>query len=157
MTRRILKWTLVIIGLVFVGLQFTNPARTNPAFDQSHTLENTTAAPAEVSAIFAHSCNDCHSNKTNWRWYTYVAPVSWFTVGHVNEGREELNFSVWGSYSQRKKETRLRAICQQVEKGEMPLSSYTLVHRDTKLSPDQVRTICDWTRQEGQRVTAKSG
>jgi hypothetical protein len=108
-----------------------------------------------VSAIFAHSCNDCHSNKTNWRWYTYVAPVSWFTVGHVNEGREELNFSVWGSYGQRKKETRLRAICQQVEKGEMPLSSYTLVHRDTKLSPDQVRTICDWTRQEGQRVTAK--
>src|SRR5678810_196465 len=129
--RTKLRWTAIIIALIFFALQFTSPAHTNPHLDEAKALEATTVIPSEVLGIFARSCNDCHSNKTNWRWYTYVAPVSWFTVGHVNEGREELNFSVWGSYSQRKKETRLRAICQQVEKGEMPLSSYTLVHRDT--------------------------
>ncbi len=155
MMRRILKWTLVIIGLAFIGLQFKNPARTNPPFDQSQTLESVTTVPAEVSAIFAHSCIDCHSNQTNWRWYTYVAPVSWLTVGHVNDGREELNFSVWGTYGARFKETRLRAICQQTETGAMPLPSYSFVHRDTKLSRDQVKAICAWTKQEGQRLTAK--
>src|ERR1051326_6063031 len=127
--RKILKWTLVVVGLTFIGLQFTNPARTNPPIDQSRTLEATTAVPPEVSASFARSCNDCHSNKTNWRWYTYVAPVSWYTVGHVNDGRTELNFSEWGTYSTRRKETRLNAICSQCRRGNMPLSSYALVHR----------------------------
>jgi len=155
MVRRISKWALAIIGLAFIGLQFSNPARTNPPFDEKQTLESVTAVPAEVLAIFAHSCNDCHSNKTNWRWYTYIAPVSWFTVGHVNDGRKELNFSVWGSYRERMKESRLRAICDQSDKGRMPLSSYTFVHRDTKLSRDQVRAICDWSKHEGQRLTAK--
>jgi hypothetical protein len=155
MIRRILKWASLIISLAFIGLQFTNPARTNPPFDESQTLESTTAVPAEVSAIFVHSCNDCHSNKTNWRWYTYVAPVSWFTVGHVHEGRSELNFSVWGSYRDRMKETRLRAICQQSEKGTMPLDSYAFVHRDTKLSREQASVICEWTKREGQRLTGK--
>jgi heme-binding protein len=153
MPRKILKWTLVVAVLIFIGLQFTNPARTNPPIDHSKTLEATTTMPPEVSATFTRSCDDCHSNKTNWRWYTHIAPVSWFTVGHVNDGRKELNFSVWGNYRDRMKETRLRAICEQSEKGTMPLSSYTFVHRDTKLSPDQAKAICDWTKQEGQRLT----
>ena len=154
-TRKKLMWAVVIVALIFIGLQFTSPARTNPSVDPSKTLEGTTAVPADVSALFVRSCDDCHSNKTNWRWYTYVAPVSWFTIGHVDEGRRELNFSEWGSYTERRKETRLRAICQQVQKGDMPLASYVLIHREVKLTPDQVQAICDWTKQEGQRMTAK--
>jgi hypothetical protein len=153
--RTTLKWVFVILGVVLIGLQFTSPAHTNPPVDEAKALENMTALPSEVSRTFANSCNDCHSNKTNWRWYTYVAPVSWFTVGHVNQGRSELNFSEWGTYGSRMKETRLRAICQQSEKGTMPLASYTFVHREVKLSPDQVGAICDWTRQEGQRSMEK--
>ena len=153
--RKKLKWAALIVALIFIGLQFTSPARTNPPFDEAQSLQRVTAVPSDVSALFVRSCNDCHSNTTNWRWYTYVAPVSWFTVGHVNEGRRELNFSEWGTYNERKKGTRLRAICQQVEKGEMPLPSYVLVHREVKLSADQIRTICDWTKQEGQRLTSQ--
>jgi Haem-binding domain len=150
--RKNLKWAAVIAALIFIGLQFTSPAHTNPPFDETQSLQGTTAVPSDVSALFDRSCNDCHSNKTNWRLYTYVAPVSWFTVDHVNEGRAELNFSEWGSYSVRRKETRLRAICQQCEKGAMPMTSYALIHPEVKLSPDQVRTICEWTRQEAQRL-----
>ena len=93
--------------------------------------------------------------QTNWRWYTYVAPVSWLTVGHVNDGRAELNFSVWGRYATRMKETRLRAICEQCEKGTTPIATYAFVHRDVKLSRDQVRAICEWTKLEGQRLVSK--
>ena len=95
--RRInVKWALVGFGLIFIALQFTNPSHTNPAYDESKTLESVTALPSEVGAIIVLSCADCHSNKTNWRWYTYVGPVSWFTQGHVTDGRAELNFSEWG-------------------------------------------------------------
>ena len=153
--RRILKWTMVVVGLIFIGLQFTGPARTSPPVDESKTLEATTALPPEVATTLARSCNDCHSNKTNWRWYTYVAPVSWFTVKHVNQGRSELNFSVWGTYGARMKQTRLHAICDLSEKRAMPLASYAFVHPTVKLSPEQVTAICQWTKQEAQRLTAK--
>ena len=91
--RTMLKWTAIAIAVIFIGLQFTTPQHTNPHFDEAQTLQGMTAVPPDISALFTRSCNDCHSNKTNWRWYTYVAPVSWLTVGHVNDGRAELNFS----------------------------------------------------------------
>ena len=153
LSRKKLKWAALIVALIVIGLQFTSPNHINPPVDETKSLQATTTVPADISALFARSCDDCHTSKTNWRWYTYVAPVSWFTVGHVNEGRQELNFSEWGTYNERKKGTRLRAICQQVEKGDMPLASYALVHREVKLSPDQVQAICDWTRQEAQHLT----
>ena len=143
--RAKLKWIAIVIGVLVIGLQFTTPRHTNPSFAEAQTLQATTTVPAEVSALFARSCNDCHSNQTNWRWYTYIAPVSWFTVGHVNQGREELNFSEWGSYRPRMKETRLKAICVQCRSGAMPLASYALVHRDVRLSSAEVEMICAWT------------
>ena len=152
LTRKRVRWALVGFGLAFTALQFTNPSHTNPAFDESKTLENMTALPPDVEVIFSRSCNDCHSNKTNWRWYTYVAPVSWFTVGHVNDGRAELNFSEWGTYSTRKQTTRLNAICNQCERGQMPIASYALVHPEVRLSPAEVKKICQWTSGERSRL-----
>jgi len=143
MTR--LHFTALGLVLLAIGLQATGPAPTNPSFDERATLERTTAVPADVARTFARACNDCHSNQTNWRWYTYVAPISWLTVGHVHQGRAELNFSIWGTYGERMRETRLRAICQQSRDEAMPLPSYVLVHPGAKLSPDEVRSICEWT------------
>ena len=145
MTRR-LQRTLKIIGLAGLGLfavlQFVPYGRdhTNPAVVREPAWDR----PA-TRALAVRACFDCHSNQTRWRWYTYVAPVSWLTVGHVNQGREDLNFSIWGSYGARMRETRLRAICRHSQDGSMPLPSYTLVHPETKLSPDEIRSICQWT------------
>ena len=153
--RKKLKWAGAIVALIFIGLQFTSPVHTNPPFNEAQALQGIANVPPDISAVFARSCTDCHSNQTNWRWYTYVAPVSWFTVGHVKEGRAELNFSEWGRYGSRMKQTRLHAICEQSEKGTMPIASYTFVHRDAQLSRDEARAICEWTKLEGQRLTAK--
>lgn len=152
--RAKLKWSAIVAALVFIGLQFSTPAHTNPSVDGAQTLAATTPVPSAVSAVFARSCNDCHSNTTNWRWYTYVAPVSWFTVDHVNKGREELNLSEWGRYSKRKQETRLNAICGQSRGGMMPLASYAFVHREAKLSPDEVKMICAWTENARKQLQA---
>jgi hypothetical protein len=149
-----IKWGVIVLALIVVGLQFTTPAHTNPPVDNRQTLAATMTVPPEVSAAFTRSCNDCHSDTTNWRWYTYVAPVSWFTVGHVNEGRRELNLSEWGGYSKRKQETRLKGICAQVRSGDMPLASYALVHREVKLTPDEINMICAWSENARKQLEA---
>lgn len=143
---------MIIIALSFIGLQFTTPRHTNPLFDEAQTLQGITAVPPDISVLFTRSCNDCHSNKTNWRWYTYVAPVSWLTVGHVNKGRAELNFSEWGHYRTRMKETRLKAICAQCQSRTMPLASYALVHQEVNLSAEEVKMICEWTETERKHL-----
>ncbi|MFN2517088.1 MAG: heme-binding domain-containing protein, partial [Pyrinomonadaceae bacterium] len=85
-------------------------------------------------------------------WYSNIAPVSWFVIGDVNEGRTQLNFSEWGTYEQDKQSGRLRDICEQVEDGIMPLSSYTPLHPGSKLSSDDVRVLCEWTNAERARI-----
>jgi hypothetical protein len=138
-------WGIAGIGLVFGGLQFTTPKHANPPVNAEYTIEASMALPPGVSAVFARSCNDCHSSETRWPWYSYVAPASWLVVRDVNKGRDDWNVSEWGSYTARRKETRLRAICTQVQEGTMPPPSYTMVHRDARLQPDDAKIICDWT------------
>src|SRR6185436_901130 len=150
---KILRWFLILLAVVFVAIQFSRPARTNPPVNPAHSIEANLQVSPQVVAIFDRSCNDCHSNKTVWPWYTNVAPVSWFLVNHVNEGRRDMNLSEWGSYDKDKQSHRLRDICEQVQDGEMPLSTYTPLHPKAKLSAEDVKTICDWANAERARIS----
>jgi hypothetical protein len=145
--RRNAVRTVVVLAATFAGLQFTNPAHTTPHTDESLALERMETVPADVARTLALACGDCHSNRTNWRWYTYVAPISWWTLGHVNQGRAELNFSVWGTYGRRTRETRLRAMCSLAEHREMPLRSYALVHPEARISDEEIGRLCAWTER----------
>ena len=150
---RVLRWVLIIgvVGLVIA--QFFGPAKTNPSSDASQSIEARLQVTPQVTAILDRSCNDCHSNKTRWPWYSNVAPVSWFVIDHVNEGRENINFSEWGKYSQRDNDSLLRQMCREVRAGVMPLSSYTPLHPGSKLSAEDVKTLCDWTEAERARLS----
>jgi len=150
--RKVLKWLVVVVAILFFAVQFKRPARTNPPIDHSQTLEAHAQISPEVSSILARSCNDCHSNRTAWPWYTNVAPVSWFVTEHVDEGRSEMNFSEWGLYNRRRQETRLQAICDEVESGGMPLSSYLPLHPHAKLSAEDKKALCDWAEAERARL-----
>jgi hypothetical protein len=152
-TRSIFKWVVIILFAAFVIIQFVRPARTNPPVDPAKTIEANLQVSPQVAAIFDRSCNDCHSNKTVWPWYTNVAPVSWFLVSHVNEGRGLMNLSEWGSYDKDKQSHRLRDMCEQVQDGNMPLSTYTPLHPKAKLSAEDVKTICDWANAERTRIS----
>lgn len=149
-----LKWLVIGIACLFVIAQFRRPARTNPPVDQSQTIEAHAQMTPQVASILQRSCTDCHSNKTAWPWYTNVAPVSWFITDHVNEGRSHLNLSEWGRNDQRRKTKKLQEICEEVQKGAMPLSSYTPLHPHAKLSADDVKVLCDWTETERVRLAA---
>ncbi|HEV7745071.1 MAG TPA: heme-binding domain-containing protein [Pyrinomonadaceae bacterium] len=151
---RLLRWILIIGIVCLVIAQFFGPAKTNPASDASQAIESRMQLTPQVAAIIDRSCKDCHSNKTHWPWYSNVAPVSWFVIGHVNEGRDNLNFSEWGRYNQRDVDGVLRQICREVKAGAMPLSSYTPLHPGSKLSAEDVKTLCDWTTAERARIAA---
>lgn len=152
---KIMRWLVVILACLFVVAQFSRPARTNPEADQSRALQAHMQLSPQVASIIDRSCGDCHSNKTRWPWYSKVAPVSWFVIDHVNEGRRHLNFSDWGRLNQREAEGMLDQICKEVKSGSMPLSSYTPLHPGSKLSTEDVKTLCDWTSAERERIAKR--
>lgn len=151
--RKILKITVITVAVLFVILQFIRPDLTNPPIVESETLRSSTEVPADVQFILGRSCNDCHSNQTTYPWYSNVSPFNWFLAGHIEDGRRELNFSKWNTYSTDKKVRKLEEICEVVESAEMPLPSYLWIHRDAALSESDSRTLCDWARAESARLS----
>ncbi len=133
---------MLLLG--FVGIQFFPTSQ-----NQSNTIPKTdfmlvNDVPKQVERIITTSCYDCHSNNTDYPWYNKVQPVAWFLEDHVTHGKEELNFNEWADYSNRRKNSKLKSIISQIENGEMPLWSYTLIHREAKLSEDERNTVLDW-------------
>jgi hypothetical protein len=153
--RRTLGWIVIILACGFVAIQFFGPAKSNPPLDPSQSFDSQLHVSPQVAAIFDRSCNDCHSHKTRWPWYSNVAPVSWFVIGHVNEGRSMMNLSEWGHFDRDQQARKLRQMCEEVQDGAMPLSSYTPLHPGSKLSSDDVKVLCDWTNAERARITAQ--
>jgi hypothetical protein len=154
-TMKVLRWLVIVIVVCLVIAQFFGPKKTNPAVDPADAIEARLQVTPPVAAILDRSCNDCHSNKTRWPWYANVAPVSWFVIGHVNEGRENINLSEWGRYTPRDEDSLLRQMCRETKAGVMPLSSYTPLHPGSTLSADDVKTLCAWTDTERARIAPK--
>ena len=152
---KIFRWPVIVGFGVFLIVQFIRPAKTNPVSDPSLALESHVQVDPKVSAILDRSCVDCHSNKTRWPWYSHVAPVSWFVIDHVNEGRQEMNISEWGRYDRERQDRKLRQICREVTNGAMPLSSYTPMHAGSALSEADVQTLCDWTNTQRKQLEAQ--
>jgi len=136
------KFLFAVIAILIL-IQFIRPERN---LGKAET-ENTIFVNAEVGTILQTSCFDCHSNYTNYPWYTNIQPIGWWLNHHVDEGKEELNFSEYESYSFKRKLHKLEEIKEMVEEGEMPLSSYTLIHGDTKLSPEQKEILYTWVTE----------
>ena len=150
---KVLKWIAIVLAVGFLGIQFVRPARTNPPVDESQTIFARAQVPPPVTAILDRACRDCHSSKTDWPWYSNVAPISWWLTDHVNNGRKELNVSEWGRLDRDRQDRKLRQICDEVQDGMMPLSSYLPMHPHAKLSAEDKKVLCDWTDAERERLS----
>jgi hypothetical protein len=139
-----LKWAAIGLAVVAVGIQAIRPARTNPAIDEKQTLQANATLTPEVSAIFARSCQDCHSSKTVWPWYSQIAPVSWLLTDDVNGGRRKWSASEWGTYDAKKRARVRQQMCEEVMGGDMPPSTYLLMHHAARLADPDKKAICDW-------------
>lgn len=152
--KRALKIIVVVLFIAFVGIQFVRPGFNNPPLVAENTLEAATQVPEAVEKILTRSCSDCHSNKTVYPWYSKIQPPAQFLAAHIEEGRRELNFSEYATYETRRKRRKLDEICEQAQSRAMPLPSYLWIHGDAKLSDDEIKTLCDWTKAESDKLAA---
>jgi heme-binding protein len=143
---RRLKQAAIVIVVLFAAAQLVRPDRTNPPTDAGRTIQAQVGTASELAAVLDRSCRDCHSNTTVWPSAAQVAPLSWLMARAVADGRKAVNFSEWGGYPRAAQRTLLSASCEDVSSRRMP-GPYTLVRPETRLSPQDVETICAASRQ----------
>ena len=153
----IIKKILFIGLLIFLLMQLYQPAR-NESFEQDITANFTKVykVPKNVEAILRTSCYDCHSNNTNYPWYSNIQPARFLMESHIKKGKENLNFNEWGNYSSRKQNNKLDRIAKQIKYNEMPLASYTLIHKNAILTPTQKREVLDWINKIEDSISSQN-
>ena len=151
--RRLTKAAIVFF-VIFAAAQLVRPERTNPPIDPSRTIQAQVENASELGAVLDRSCGDCHSNATEWRWYTQVAPVSWLMARGVAKGREAVNFSEWGTYLSDQQRALLALSCQDAKEGKMP-GPYTLLRPETRLSAQDIETLCAAAINAGARLVGE--
>jgi hypothetical protein len=103
---------------------------------------------SEPAQVLSRACGNCHSNHTDWPWYSHVAPLSWWIARHVREGREKLDFSEWETYSTWQKRDKLESMCGLISTGRMPPRMYTAMHPEAKLTEENKKAVCAWVKQQ---------
>ncbi len=147
--KKILKTGAFLLLVLFLLLQLYRPVlNINQEQAGSSEFVRFYKAPVAIKNILANSCYDCHSNNSNYKWYQYIQPVQAFTNVHISSGKEMLNFDEWNRYSNRKQNRLLQSIKNQIESKEMPLSSYTALHRNAKLNDVQIKTLVNWLENQ---------
>ncbi|HEX5592996.1 MAG TPA: heme-binding domain-containing protein [Solirubrobacterales bacterium] len=116
----------LLIQLVPYGRAHSNPPVTRAA----------KWPPGPGREVAEAGCYDCHSNFTNWRWYSNVAPASWLVTHDIEDGRGALNFSEWDKPQPDAGELR-----EKVESGEMPPLQYRLIHPSASLSSSEKKQL----------------
>jgi len=151
-----IKRGFLTLLVVFVAIQLVPVNRTNLPIDPAKKL----LPPPEVEAILRVSCYDCHTNETRWPWYSYVAPVSWWIADHVHSGQRHLNLSTWADLQPRAgrngqtmsvvqyKRKLLGNMETSIQEGQMPISSYLIIHHDARMSPQQYQEVAAWLDSE---------
>lgn len=150
--KKIVLLVVAVMVIAFIVIQFWRIDTTPIPIVQAETIQAGITVPPDVDMVLTRSCGDCHSNQTVYPWYSQVQPVAWWLSDHIAEGRRELNFSTFNTYPARKKKKKLEEICEQIKQGEMPLPSYTWVHRNAILTASEKDAICSWTDSASQAI-----
>jgi Haem-binding domain len=132
------RWILrLIVGgaIVFVLIQFVpyGRAHDNPPVTQAVEWDR-----ARTEQLFDDACADCHSNETEWPWYSNIAPQSWLVQRDVDAGREDLNVSELDQ-----EQDKLEDLIEVIADDEMPPQRYTFLHPEARLSEAEKRDLID--------------
>ncbi|MDJ1467761.1 heme-binding domain-containing protein [Xanthocytophaga flava] len=146
------KKILLIFIAILVLIQFIRPERNLGTAESEKDYTHFVQVTPEVAGLLKTACFDCHSNHTEYPWYANINPIGLWLSHHVDEGKRELNFSDFAQYEPKRMDHKLEEIAEEVEEGHMPISSYTLLHKDAKLHETQIKTIVDWVKGERQKI-----
>ena len=150
------KRVVLIIIILLVAIQFIRPSRNLSSALSANDISRHYTVPDTVAHILDRACNDCHSNNTRYPWYTNIQPVGWWMQHHVNEGKEELNFSEFASYTAKRQAHKLEEVAKQVKDDEMPLNSFLWIHTDAKLTDADKQALMNWANNLRQEIAGNN-
>ncbi len=145
---KLYKKILIALLIAFVGIQFIPTKRNQSSKILPTDITLTYPVPNNIQSILKTSCYNCHSNNTIYPWYNKVQPVAWLLLFHIEEGKKEVNFSEFGSYSMKKRKKKLKAMAHEIKEGDMPLFSYTLIHRNARITKNKKTLLLNWINKE---------
>lgn len=137
-------WLLL---LALIVIQFFRPEKNIAATPAPTDIATKYTVPAEVNTILQKACYDCHSNNTQYPWYSNIQPFAWWLADHIKDGKRHLNFSTFINYSYKRADHKMEEVIETVEKKEMPLPSYTWMHTDAKLTDAERAALINWAKQ----------
>ena len=143
--KNFIKNALIVLVLVLIAIQFIRPEK-NTSGINAQAIEKKFSVNSEISAVLKTACNDCHSNNTVYPWYSKIQPVAWYLSNHVTDGKKHLNFDAFLSYPLYRQYHKLEEIDEVIVEDEMPMTSYTLIHRNAKLTEDQKQMLIQWSK-----------
>ncbi|MDX1666269.1 MAG: heme-binding domain-containing protein [Saprospiraceae bacterium] len=149
--NKYLRYVLLALAVFLIVAQLFPIDKSAPEVDPKEDFLQLADPPAEVARLIKTVCYDCHSYEVNYPWYTSVAPVSWWIDHHIEEGREHLNFSIWGTYDLDKRAHKMEEAAEEVEEEHMPLNSYTWMHSEARLSEEQRNRLVAWFEVQEER------
>jgi hypothetical protein len=149
-----IKKILWILLIALIIIQFFHPSRNISKAEHPNSIAKAHVIPADVKTILDKACMDCHSNNTRYLWYFKIQPLDWWLTKHINDGKKHFNFDEFNNRSPRYRFNHLEEVIDQVKKNEMPISSYTWIHKDAILTEQEKNTLINWA--EGIRTEMKS-
>lgn len=149
------KRILLLLLVVLIIIQFIHPARNISKTEQPNNIAKAYTVPDSVKTILDKACMDCHSNNTRYPWYFKTQPVDWWLTHHINEGKEELNFDEFTNKPIRYQYNKLEESEKQVKEDEMPIGSYTWIHKDAALSEQEKTTFINWVESIRNEMKGK--
>lgn len=143
----------IFLVFLFLAIQSIRIDKTTQPVNPETDFLVLTSANSEIAGMLKTACYDCHSNQPIFPWYTNIAPVSWWIKHHIDEGSHHLNFSIWGTYSEKRKNHKLDECIEMIEEGEMPMSSYTMMHGEAKLTDAQKLQLVEFFKAQKMVAT----
>lgn len=153
--KKILKSIGLILLAALVIIQFFHPAKNLAATPSEHHIGKLYTVPANVEQTLVKACYDCHSNNTKYPWYSKIQPVDWWLNDHVKDGKRHLNFDEFTTYRIARQYKKLKECISETKEGEMPLSSYTLVHKNAILTDAEKEALYSWCENIRDSIKAK--
>lgn len=148
------KKIAIATGIAFIIIQFIQPAHNTSVQVLPTDFIAMYKPPGNVQNILYNACYDCHSNNTTYPWYSKIQPGAWFMASHIKNGKEKINLSEFGKNSTRKQISKLKEMSNQVQDGEMPVTSYKLMHKNARLTQDEKTLLMNWLQAKADSLSA---
>lgn len=144
-----IKKISIALLVILVLIQFI-PVEKNDSGDQQFNISNNYEIPGNVQTILKNACNDCHSNQTEYPWYSKIQPVGFWLNNHIQDGKRHLNFSEFTNRPLAYQNHKLEETIEMVEQNEMPIPSYTYMglHPEANLTEGEKQEIIDWAKSQ---------